>query len=602
MAGSVLVVLISVGVCSVVVFVLYAQLFNVLNVHNASGSQVKVSLQELFLPAILNNSASDYSLVDSTSVFFVLSLHDDTYEMGALYDDITINFYYVGKSITPIANYTWPGFYQEGDEHGSTTQLSDYVNTQGVSFAQVSRNLSEIVLRVDLATSVRFKYSWWESQTHAISVQGDVKVSSMTGKKVSANDIKLSGQDSGGHYKAFIVFSFCFTGVENSDGSNLNQSIIYFKLNLENDLTLMGIYYDNLNLTFSYYTTEGNIVPVGNYTIPAFRQGLQAETDRKDYVVTTRGITWQEISNNVSVLSLTPSVSSDVVFRVDLATAVRFRQFLTGIKSKRLQTMAWCKVEVDRVTGKKKSNKAIKLRHMIKRHLSGWIIFASITLLLTTLFSPCLGYLCLGGVSKLLVRVFVEQLFVPAILNNSVSDYSLINSPSVFFVLSLHDDTYDYMGVVYDNITIRFYYVAKIATTPIANYTWPGFYQKGDEHGSTIECSDYVYTRGISFAEASRNVSEIVLRVDVATAFRFRYWWQWESSTHELLRQGDVKVSTMTGKKIAATGIELSQHNSGGYYKPFIAFSIFFCVFLTVIWVGSLLHACSDANDELLLD
>ena len=223
-------------------------------------------------------------------------------------------------------------------------------------------------------------------------------------------------------------------------------------------------------------------------------------------------------------------------------------------------------------------------------HSNQRCIFFGVCSIVLILCAPLFCVLSLHSANGSQVKVFVEQLFVPAILNNSVSDYSLINSPAVFFILSLHDDTYDYMGVVYDNITIRFYYVAPIATTPIANYTWPGFYQKGDQHGSTIECSDYVYTRGISFAEVSTNVSEIVLRVDLATAFRFKYWWQWESSTHELSRQGDVKVSTVTGKKTAPTGIELSQHDSRNYYKPFMAFSIFFFPLLTHL--GRLFTLC----------
>ncbi|WOG90233.1 hypothetical protein DCAR_0209476 [Daucus carota subsp. sativus] len=166
MAGCAL-VFITIGVCAIVYYVLWIQLFNVLNVQNASGSQVKVSVEDLFLPAILNDSASDHSLIDSASVFFTLSLHDDTYDMGVVYDNITIRFYFVGTSIIPIANYTWPGFYQEGEEHGSITQLSYYVNTQGISFAKVSKNVSEIVLRVDFATAFRFKYSSRVSKRHA---------------------------------------------------------------------------------------------------------------------------------------------------------------------------------------------------------------------------------------------------------------------------------------------------------------------------------------------------------------------------------------------------------------------------------------------------
>ncbi|KAL1830064.1 hypothetical protein ACET3Z_008476 [Daucus carota] len=188
----------------------------------------------------------------------------------------------------------------------------------------------------------------------------------------------------------FSIEDYYVAAVKSNDGSNLNQSIIYFKLNLKNDDGETGIYYDNLNLTFSYFTntTQGVIVPVGNYTIPGFRQGLNAETDRIGYVVTTRGITWQEISNNVSV-------SSEVVFIVDLATAVRFRHNIAGIKSKRLRTMAWCEVEVDRITGKKKSNNAIGFQHEVIRHRSGWIIVAFIIFRLTTLVLVlCLVFIC----------------------------------------------------------------------------------------------------------------------------------------------------------------------------------------------------------------
>ncbi|XP_017233772.1 protein NDR1 [Daucus carota subsp. sativus] len=192
----------------------------------------------------------------------------------------------------------------------------------------------------------------------------------------------------------FSIQEFHIAGVESSDGSNLNQSIIYFKLNLENDYEELGIYYDNLNLTFSY-TTQGDIVPLANYTIPGFRQGRDAETDREGYVVTTRGITLQEISN--------VSVSSNVDFRVDLATAVRFRHYIAGIKSKRLQTMAWCNVEVDRITGKKKNNNAIELQHVVIRHPSAWISFAYIIANLSTLVLVCcLVFICFGVCDRLL--------------------------------------------------------------------------------------------------------------------------------------------------------------------------------------------------------
>ncbi|WOG90228.1 hypothetical protein DCAR_0209471 [Daucus carota subsp. sativus] len=189
----------------------------------------------------------------------------------------------------------------------------------------------------------------------------------------------------------FSIQDFYLTETESTNGSGFNQSVIFFKLKIANDNEQRGIYYDNLNLTFSYYTSESDIVPVGYYTIPGFRQGIQSETDRRDFV---------EISKNVSVLSLLPSVSSDIDFRVDLATAVRFRYFIMGFQSKRLQVMAWCKVEVDRITGKKANKKAIRLKHMIKNHLGGWVILVGVILLVLTPLSFCSGYLCVAGCSR----------------------------------------------------------------------------------------------------------------------------------------------------------------------------------------------------------
>ncbi|WOG90230.1 hypothetical protein DCAR_0209473 [Daucus carota subsp. sativus] len=114
---------------------------------------------------------------------------------------------------------------------------------------------------------------------------------------------------------------------------------------------------------------------------------MRKKTSREDYVVTTPGISWR----GISVLSLSPSVSSSVVFRVDVATAVRFAECFTAIKSKRLEVMAWCDVEVDQLTGKKVSKKDIKLKHLIVDHISGWLWFACFIIVILALLSPFSG-------------------------------------------------------------------------------------------------------------------------------------------------------------------------------------------------------------------
>ncbi|KAF1002665.1 hypothetical protein AG4045_012500 [Apium graveolens] len=138
------------------------------------------------------------------------------------------------------------------------------------------------------------------------------------------------------------IEDFYADGLPSTNVSSFNQSRIYFQLYLGNSEEDMGVYYNDLNLTFSYYSTAGNIVSVGNYTIHGFHQGIESKTQRKDFVVMTQGLSLQEISSNRSL-----------IFRVDLGTAMKFREIFSKAKSKTRKIMAWAKVEVDPITGKK---------------------------------------------------------------------------------------------------------------------------------------------------------------------------------------------------------------------------------------------------------
>nr|XP_017256715.1 PREDICTED: protein NDR1-like [Daucus carota subsp. sativus] len=190
------------------------------------------------------------------------------------------------------------------------------------------------------------------------------------------------------------IEDFYIANLQSSDLSNLNQSIIYFKLHLGNNEDSMGVYYESLNLTFSYHASAGNIVPVGNYTIPGFHQGINKETDRNAYVVTTPGNSWQQISKSES------SASHVIIFRVDLGSAVKFRELFSKAKSKTRKIMAWADVEVDPVSGKKTSEKAIKLKHMIEHHVSGGVTFVFAFMIIVTILTPYWCFLFLGCVCR----------------------------------------------------------------------------------------------------------------------------------------------------------------------------------------------------------
>lgn len=127
-----------------------------LNLGAVGGSQVKTSIGALFVPSILSNPTA-YTFSNKTTIFFVLLLHNDAYDMGVYFDNITLRFFYVesNTSFIPVATHIIPGFYQEGGDDGSTIDHSDYVET-GISWEEIPNNTSEVILRVKLATSVRF--------------------------------------------------------------------------------------------------------------------------------------------------------------------------------------------------------------------------------------------------------------------------------------------------------------------------------------------------------------------------------------------------------------------------------------------------------------
>ncbi|WOH03006.1 hypothetical protein DCAR_0522396 [Daucus carota subsp. sativus] len=155
---------------------------------------------------------------------------------------------------------------------------------------------------------------------------------------------------------------FMINDVQSSNFSAPNQTFIYFKLHLENSDDHITIHYGNLSLSFSYYRGSDNIVQLANYTIQRFHQDSHDKAHPQASVVLKQGLSWQGISRN----------ATSVAFRVDLAGGVRFTA--NRIRLKKLKIMAGAKMEVDPVTGKRISKKAVRLKHMIKSHLSVGVI------------------------------------------------------------------------------------------------------------------------------------------------------------------------------------------------------------------------------------
>lgn len=141
----------------------------------------------------------------------------------------------------------------------------------------------------------------------------------------------------------------------------LNQTLntttnttIYFLLKLDNGNKDKGIYYDNLNLTVTYRTNItlplNTSQPVKNFTVHGFYQGHNKKAKKNQSFVPDR-FDWPAAKRTLWT-------NGSAVFRVDLATKVRFK--IIFWKTKRHKLIVGADVEVDK-QGLKIKKKGIKL-------------------------------------------------------------------------------------------------------------------------------------------------------------------------------------------------------------------------------------------------
>lgn len=148
------------------------------------------------------------------------------------------------------------------------------------------------------------------------------------------------------------------------------------------------------------------------------------------------------------------------------------------------------------------------------------------------------------------------------------------------------------MGVYYDNLTLTFSYAGTPdSIIPVANYSLPGFHQKGGQHGATTHRSDYVTTRAVELSKNESSYLLVVFRVDLATAVRFKYS-SWTGKRHKVVVRGDVEVNGVTGKKESQKGIKLKpyagHHHSQAVYRAVFGISISIYALLSLVWLVSI--------------
>lgn len=138
----------------------------------------------------------------------------------------------------------------------------------------------------------------------------------------------------------------------NTTLKNSTNNTLVIELKLENGNKDKGIYYDAINLTFYDFPNKSHLM--GNYTIPGFYQGHKKKATRLETV-----------DLNKTLLSKATYPNGTAKFRVDLATAVRFK--IMAWKTKRHKLDVGSDVDVNN-QGSKTYEKKIKLRSGASDH------------------------------------------------------------------------------------------------------------------------------------------------------------------------------------------------------------------------------------------
>lgn len=142
----------------------------------------------------------------------------------------------------------------------------------------------------------------------------------------------------------------------NRSADSPTNTTIFMVVKLRNGNKDKGILYDAVNLTVYYYSDANPTKWLK--TIPAFKQGHQ-KTAKKNASVETLGVNWTDVV----------AKNESVVFRVDLATAVRFK--IMFWKTKRHKLMVGANVTLNQEGSKMNKKKGIKLKSGVGKNMGG---------------------------------------------------------------------------------------------------------------------------------------------------------------------------------------------------------------------------------------
>ncbi|XP_009358104.2 protein NDR1-like [Pyrus x bretschneideri] len=143
--------------------------------------------------------------------------------------------------------------------------------------------------------------------------------------------------------------------------NDTKNNTLFVTLRLKNTNNDKGVFYDAVNLTFRLQP-NATAKPVATSAVPRFYQGHQKTATKNVVVGPQEGLNWTAVSSGVQP-------NGSVNFRVDLATAVRFKIMFWKTKRHRLNVGADVQVND---SGGKVNKKDIKLSAAPDHHLIGF--------------------------------------------------------------------------------------------------------------------------------------------------------------------------------------------------------------------------------------
>lgn len=159
---------------------------------NLRTSNPRCSIQDFYLPALDKSVNSPHN----TTLYFTLKLVNTNYDKGIYYDPLTVTIANKANTSDHIGTCIVPKFYQ-GNKKKARKNGTVKVDKRVLSRAVLPGGTA--VIRVDLATAVRFKIIAWRTKRRKIKVGGEMVVNDHG--KINEKNVKLS--------QATISLRFC---------------------------------------------------------------------------------------------------------------------------------------------------------------------------------------------------------------------------------------------------------------------------------------------------------------------------------------------------------------------------------------------------------